>query len=91
MKSIEAGNATKDGYDGADYWLKFFGELPDYYVSEDEAISFGGRWGKSPAKFVPEKMIGGSVYRNSNNHLPDTPGRIWYEADITESPMSPAS
>ena len=27
-------------------------------------------------------MIGGNVYYNSNVHLPDAPGRIWYEADI---------
>ena len=27
-------------------------------------------------------MIMCGVYHNKNNHLPDMPGRIWYEADI---------
>lgn len=31
---------------------------------------------------APGKMIFGGVYRNNNGHLPDAPGRIWYEADI---------
>ena len=27
-------------------------------------------------------MIGGDVYNNDDNRLPDDVGRIWYEADI---------
>lgn len=27
-------------------------------------------------------MIMGGIYHNKNSHLPDAPGRIWYEADI---------
>jgi len=27
-------------------------------------------------------MLGGDEYDNGNNHLPNAPGRIWYEADI---------
>lgn len=30
----------------------------------------------------PGKSIGGDVCRNRNGHLPNLPGRIWYEADI---------
>ena len=82
MESVEAGNATKNGNDGADYWLKYFGELPEYYETKDDAYLAGWRDGKSPAKFISGKMIGGNVYYNSNVHLPDAPGRIWYEADI---------
>lgn len=33
-------------------------------------------------KFIPEKMIIGGVFNNTNKHLPDAPDRIWYEADI---------
>lgn len=82
MKSISAGNATKNGDNGADYCIKNFSELPEYYVSKDTAYSSGWRDGKSPSKYIPGKMIGGSVYFNSNGHLPDAPSRIWYEADI---------
>lgn len=27
-------------------------------------------------------MIGGNVYQNRDNKLPDSDGRVWYEADI---------
>lgn len=27
-------------------------------------------------------MITGGIYKNRNEHLPQSPGRIWYEADI---------
>lgn len=27
-------------------------------------------------------MIMGGVYHNKNGHLPDAPGRVWYEADV---------
>ena len=31
---------------------------------------------------LPGKTIGGDVYKNSSQKLPDAPGRVWYEADI---------
>lgn len=82
LESIVAGEATKDGKEGADYWLMYFGVLPDYYVSFDGAQASGWRWGKSPSKYIPQKMITGGIYGNSNAHLPDVPGRVWHEADI---------
>ena len=27
-------------------------------------------------------MLMGGVYKNVNGHLPNAPGRVWYEADI---------
>lgn len=82
LESIEAGNATKDGEDGADYWLEFYGQLPNYYITKNEAKSLGWRQGKSLSNIASGKMITGGVYLNSNKHLPDAPDRIWYEADI---------
>ena len=82
MESITSGHATKNDLDGADFWLKNYGKLPDYYVTKNEAKSFGWRQGKSPARFIPGKMIIGGVFNNTNKHLPDAPDRIWYEADI---------
>ncbi len=32
MEAITPGGATKDGKNGADYWLINFGKLPDYYI-----------------------------------------------------------
>ena len=82
MDSIKAGNATKDGRNGADYRLKNFQKLPEYYITLSEAIKHGWQNGKSPAKYFPNKMIAGGIYKNQNHHLPDAPNRIWYEADI---------
>lgn len=82
MESIFAGNATKNGEEGADYYLKYFCELPQYYISKKEAKVLGWRQSKSPSKHVPGKMITGGIYQNKNSHLPGAPGRIWYEADI---------
>ena len=82
MKAVEAGYATKDGQYGADYWIKYVASLPKYYITKDELIALGWKQGKSPAKFAPGKMATMGIYRNDDNHLPQIPGRIWYEADI---------
>lgn len=80
--AIVAGNATKDGENGADYWLKHYGKLPDYYVSRDEYIKAGWKSGKPPVKWFPGKMMYGGIYDNDNGKLPSSLRRIWYEADI---------
>ncbi len=82
MKPIIPGNATKDEKNGADFWLAYFGKLPDYYISKDELFSLGWGNGKPPARFAPGKMLGGDIYYNKDGHLPTAPGRVWYEADI---------
>lgn len=82
MKAVIAGYGTKDGQNGADYWMKFVADLPEYYITRDELLSLGWKKGKSPAKFAPEKMATMGIYQNRNGHLPQRSGRIWYEADI---------
>ena len=37
MKAILAGKATDKGKDGADWWLKNTGDLPDYYITRQDA------------------------------------------------------
>lgn len=83
MEAAQAGTASKDKTDGADYWIKYYGKLPDDYVTKDEALALGwkGRLGNLH-DVAPWMMIGGGIYENRNGHLPDAPGRIWYEADI---------
>lgn len=82
MDAVICENATKDGKNGADWWIANFAVLPDYYISEEDITALGWRIGKSPCKYAPGKMITKGVYGNRNGHLPDVPGRIWYEADI---------
>lgn len=83
MQAIIAGKATKKGKDGADYWLRYYNELPDYYITETEAKQLGWvRYKGNLDKVAPGKMITRGIYYNDNNHLPVENGRIWYEADI---------
>ena len=82
MYTVLAGLGTKDGINGADWWIKHYGKLPDYYISWDDLVSCGYKWGKPPRKYAPGMMIFGGEYRNDDGHLPDAPGRIWYKADI---------
>lgn len=83
MEAKRAGTATKKGLSGADWWIKKFGHLPDYYISRDDAEEIG--W--IPAlgnlkRIAPGKMIAGGIFENRKQQLPTMPGRIWYEADI---------
>lgn len=80
--AVQAGGATKDGQNGADYWLKNYGTLPDYYISKEEIESLGWKYKESPSKYAQGKMITFGVYNNSNGKLPQKAGRVWYEADI---------
>lgn len=82
MESVKAGTATINMTDGADWTLKYEGVLPDYYITMDEIEDLGWRPKKHPKDYVPDKMVTGGIYQNRNGHLPNSPGRIWHEADI---------
>ena len=72
----------KNGKNGADYWIKNFSILPNYYIKKIDISINGWRWGKSPIKYAPGKMIGGDIYFNKDGRLPSAVGRTWYECDI---------
>ena len=83
MKSLFAGSATDMGSDGADWYLKYKGVLPDYYIDKAKAkksgwISYIGNL----EKIAPGQMIFGGIYYNDDKRLPTSNNRIWYEADI---------
>jgi hypothetical protein len=84
--AVAAGYATRNGFEGADYWLQKYGLLPDKYIGKKEAKELG--WVSvlgNLDEVAPGKMIGGDIYRNRNGHLPQADGRIWYEAYINYS------
>ena len=61
----------------------YFGKLPDYYITKDEAKMLGWVSKKGNlAEVAPGKMIGGDEFSNEEDLLPPAPGRIWYECDI---------
>lgn len=82
MKTVKSGTATINGIDGADWILKYESELPNYYVTYEEAEKVGWKRGKWPSNFIPEKMIYSGEYDNDDGHLPQSIGRVWYEAYI---------
>ena len=83
VETIVAGEATNEGKDGADYWIKYKGKLPDKYVTKEKMRSLGWiRKRQNLADIAPGKVFGGDVFTNSKNIVPQKPGRIWYEADI---------
>lgn len=81
LQTIKSGTATTAKTNGADWHLKYNNRLPDYYISESELKELGWERGNKPSKFAPGKMLY-KDYSNKNHHLPDSPNRTWYEADI---------
>ena len=41
LKSLFVGEATEKGIDGADWYLKYKGKLPEYYLSRNDASKLG--------------------------------------------------
>ena len=83
LKSLGVGKATELGITGADFYLKYYGYLPDYYITKQEAKSLGWKSYKGNLdKVAPGKMVGGNIYKNQPAYLPEKEGRIWYECDI---------
>ena len=82
MKTVKSGTATINGINGADWTLKYKSILPNYYIEKSQVLQSGWKKGKWPSNFIPEKMIYSGEYDNDDGHLPQSDGRIWYEADI---------
>ena len=82
MDTVVCGECSKEGKNGADWWLMNRNILPDYYISIEDLLDAGWYYGKAPAKFAPGKMVFGGIYRNDEGLLPQKEGRVWFEADI---------
>lgn len=83
LQARYAGTATARGENGADFWLKQYGRLPEYYISEIDAKRLGYKSYLGNFSIVaPRKMLTKGIFKNRDEHLPAAQGRIWYEADI---------
>lgn len=83
VTAITAGTATDAGRDGVDLYVVLYGELPDYYLTQDEAKRLGWKkWLANLAEVLPGKLIGGGIYKNRDHRLPEAIGRVWREADF---------
>ena len=80
---IAAGTATTAGTNGVDLYVARFGRLPSYYLTQEAAKANG--WNKLLGNLdiaLPGRMIGGDEFANRKHKLPESAGRIWYEADF---------
>ncbi|VXC56738.1 hypothetical protein BACI349Y_810019 [Bacillus sp. 349Y] len=75
LKVTETANPIVDS-------LRQTGKLPSNYVNKDVAISNGWKPGKALNNYVSGGQLGGDVFKNTTNVLPNAPGRVWYEADV---------
>lgn len=83
VQEMLAGTVSKKGKEGPDYYLKYFGRLPSYYITkkEAEALGWNSRRNTLSGK-IPGKMIGGDDYDNKDKIFPIKEGRKWFECDV---------
>ena len=64
-------------------YIYTYGELPDNYLTKNEAISLGWDSSKGNLWDVADGMsIGGDKFGNREGILPKEKGRVYYECDI---------
>lgn len=84
-KAAKTTNFTKypTGFDEVAKYVKEHKKLPDNYITKEQAQALG--WVSKDGnlhKVAPGKSMGGNIFQNKGNPLPNAPGRVWYEADI---------
>lgn len=62
-------------------YLNEYGELPDNFMTKDEARKLGWEGGNLE-KYAPGMAIGGDKFGNYEGILPKAKGRQYYECDI---------
>ena len=64
-------------------YLETYGELPDNYITKEEAIALGWNSKEGNLWEVADGMsIGGDKFGNREGILPEKDGRVYYECDI---------
>lgn len=74
-------NGSYDSAEDVANYLRTYGELPDNYITKDEAEELGWNGG-SVEDYAPGMCIGGDAFGNWEGLLPEEKGRIWTECDI---------
>ena len=75
LRTIQSANEVVES-------LQRTGKLPPNYVTSNVARELGWKPGRALNNHVPGGQMGGDIYANTQNVVPNAPGRIWYEADI---------
>ena len=74
-------NGSYDSKEDVALYLRTYGELPDNYITKDEARDLGWNGG-SVERYAPGMCIGGDRFGNQEGLLPKANGRVWTECDI---------
>ena len=74
-------NGSYDSKEDVALYLQIYGELPDNYITKDEARDLGWNGG-SLERYAPGMCIGGDRFGNYEGQLPKANGRVWTECDI---------
>lgn len=79
--SVLPEDTTCDDQSCVTEYLITYDHLPDNYMTKKEARSYG--WEGGPLwKVVPSRCIGGDVFGNFEEQLPEVSGRTYYECDL---------
>ena len=63
-------------------YIHTYGQLPENYITKDEAYDLGWKSEGTLDEVAPGMSIGGDYYGNYEGVLPDEPGREYHECDI---------
>lgn len=74
-------NGSYDSVDEVARYIATYGDLPDNYITKDEARDLGWNGG-SVERYAPGMCIGGDKFSNREGLLPTANGRTWTECDI---------
>ncbi len=83
LRAVLVGTMTRAMENGVDVYYAQHGELPSHYLTKKQAGSHG--WTSKRGNLdqvLPGAVIGGDIFRNKDERLPNAPGRVWYEADF---------
>lgn len=73
---------TINDFQGVANYIHKYGVLPSNYITKSQAYKLGWRPGRDLWDYAYGKSIGGDIFTNSEEVLPDAPGRVWHECDI---------
>lgn len=68
-------------------YIHLYGQLPDNFMTKDEARDYGWQSGSLELIF-PGMRIGGDRFGNYEGLLPEAPGRTYWECDIVAAEES---
>lgn len=74
-------NGSYDSVEDVALYIQIYGDLPDNYITKDEARDLGWNGG-SLERYAPGMCIGGDRFSNREGLLPTQKGRTWTECDI---------